>query len=176
MAYRLIDRPPIVVAKPRDRLRDLLVFVRAIQGPVDRQAADLQHPFEPIRGAAIGEAGDVVEALRVQGVAVPQRNFVRAALGVLPLQAPVVGDIHQLVVEIGLVLLALQQKQPHEPELVGGVLLAAEDRNLQLADQQMSHFVHQGEFGVGHGEAHLVGFARLACAAEQPARRQQQDS
>ena len=50
-------------------------------------------------------------------------------------------------------LFLLQQEKAHETELVGGVL-AAKHRQLQFADQQVPHLVHQGELGVGHGEAH----------------------
>ena len=54
---------------------------------------------------------------------------------------------------------------------VGGVFLAAEYRQLQLADQQVSHFVQQGELGIGGDKARFVGrgFGRRS-----PGRRDQQ--
>ncbi len=133
---------------------DLLVFVGAVQRAFHRQAADFQHPVEPIRVAAVGQAGDVVEALGVQRMAVPDRYRGAVAFRVLPFHTPVIGDVHQLGVEIVAVLFLLQQEKAHETELVGGVLLAAKHRQLQFADQQVPHLMHQGELGVGHGEAH----------------------
>jgi len=63
------------------------------------------------------------------------------------------------------VLFVLQQEQTHEAELVGGVFLAAQYRQLQFADEQVPHLVHQGEFGVGDREADFVHRQFRCCFA-----------
>ncbi|MNE85700.1 hypothetical protein D3C80_1827300 [compost metagenome] len=74
----------------------------------------------------------------------------------LPFQSPVIGDVQQLGVEVSVALTPGGEEQADETELIGGILLATEHRQTQLGDQQVTHLVQQGEFGIHRDEACAV--------------------
>ena len=118
----MIGRAVEAFQQPVHRIVDLSIFLIAVQCALLWQPGAGDYPLQPLRIAAIGQAGDVEEALLVQRMAVPQRNLLGRAAGAFGFQAPVVGHVQQPGVEVGIGLLVIQQEQAHEAELVGGIL------------------------------------------------------
>ncbi|MNE64551.1 hypothetical protein D3C80_1599690 [compost metagenome] len=88
---------------------------------------------------------------------VPGQHPLAHRLRPLPFETPVVGDVEQAGVHFGRGERGIEFEQGEKTELVGGVFLAAEHRQVVLDDQHVPHLVHQAELGVGQDEARDVG-------------------
>ncbi|MDT4856035.1 hypothetical protein FQZ97_904100 [compost metagenome] len=135
MRSRLAGAAAVLLLDPGQGLAHLGIFLIAVERAFHRQAGDLGHPFQPIRIAAVNQAGQIVETLFIEAMAGPGVHLLMLRLRPLPFQPPVIGDVQQFGVEVGVALTPGGEEQADEAELIGGVLLATEHRQTQLGDQ-----------------------------------------